>query len=332
VALEVHTETWSHRFARGTLTVVLGRNGAGKTSLARMICGLPSPLGGTLTLGGQEITHTSPRDRSVALVFQEFVNYPSLSVFDNIASPLAARNAANLETRVRELARMLALEDLLDRLPDALSGGQQQRVAIARALAKDAEVLVLDEPFVNLDYKLREALAEELLSLLAATDKVVLYTSSDPHEALSLGDEVVLIEAGCKIQAGPPLEVLQSPATLLAADLMCDPGVNVIDARVAGETLSLGDDAVRIPTPDFLRTRVGAFRLAVRPDDLTPDGTGLTFPATVLLTETNGSDTYAHLEVAGAEWVAQFDGLRRFNEGDAINVAVALDDLLVFDE
>ena len=332
MALEVHTETWSHRFARGALTVVLGRNGAGKTSLARMICGLPTPAGGTLTLDGQEITQTSPRERSVALVFQEFVNYPSLSVFDNIASPLKARNAADIKTRVNELAGMLALSDLLDRLPDALSGGQRQRLAIARALAKDADVLVLDEPFVNLDYKLRESLAEELLSLLAATDKVVLYTSSDPHEALSLADEVVLLHNGQKLQAGPPLQILQAPATLLAADLMCDPGVNVVDARVVGENLSLGEDAVRIKAPNLLRGRDGAFRLAVRPDNLAPEASGLSFPATVLLTETNGSDTYAHLEVAGIEWVAQFDGLRRFKEGEVIDVGVEINDLMVFDE
>ena len=154
----------------GTINVVLGHTGAGKTSLLRMIAGLDRPTGGTIRQGGADITRKLARERSVALVYQQFINYPSLTVRENIASPLRLRGVRDHEPRVRELARMLRIEELLGRLPGELSGGQQQRVAIARALAKGAEIVLLDEPLVNLDYKLREDLRDELRALLGAVE------------------------------------------------------------------------------------------------------------------------------------------------------------------
>ena len=162
---EVHVAGVDLTLAPGTMNVLLGHTGAGKTSLLRIIAGLDRPTQGTVRHGTVDITRRPARMRSVALVYQQFINYPSLTVRDNIASPLRLRRARDTDARVRELARLLRIEDLLDRLPGALSGGQQQRVAIARALAKGAEIVLLDEPLVNLDYKLREDLRDELRAL-----------------------------------------------------------------------------------------------------------------------------------------------------------------------
>ena len=196
-------EGFAHSFATGQTTVVLGANRSGKTDLCRLIAGLHTSARGTVKLDGVDLAALSPRRRPVSLVYQAFINYPNLTVRGNIASPMRAQRlpTAEREKRVHELADMLQLPDLLDRLPHELSGGQQQRLAIARALAKDARVLLLDEPLVNLDFKLREALEHELRSLLRQMSTVVIYTSSDPRDAFALGDEVLLLAAGRKLQA-----------------------------------------------------------------------------------------------------------------------------------
>ena len=218
----------SHRFAPGAITVVLGRNRSGKTRLCRLIAGLEQPASGRIELDGRDITRLPPGRRDVAMVYQAFVNYPHLTVFDNIASPLRAQRAGRdvIDARVTEIAARLGLSELLDRLPAQLSGGQQQRVAIGRALAKGARVLVLDEPLVNLDYKLREELEVELRNMLTDGELTVVYTTSDPRDAFNLGDEVVLLEEGRILQSGPPLAVYRAPASEAAANLMSDPGVN----------------------------------------------------------------------------------------------------------
>ncbi len=289
--------------------MVLGRNRSGKSRLCRVIAGLEPAAGGRVELDGKDQSRKSPGRRSVALVYQAFVNYPNLSVFDNIASPLRAqrRPAAEVRERVRTIARQLQLDALLERLPAALSGGQQQRLAIGRALAKSARVLVLDEPLVNLDYKLREALEFELRAMLRAEDLAVIYTTSDPRDAFNLGDEVVLLDRGCKLQSGTPLEVYERPLTLAAADLMSDPGVNsLIEAGQA---------------------------CAVRPEHLTlnPEGAdSRAFQMQVLSVETNGSETYLHGTVEGLHWVARLRGLHRVGSGQTASLYAPREAVLRF--
>ena len=195
---------FDHDFLPGGMTVVLGRNQAGKTNLCRLIAGLSTQAVGELLLNNESLDKLSPQKRSVAVVFQAFVNYPNWSVAQNIASPMVAagRDKVYTQSRVVELAEKLGLGELLQRMPNELSGGQQQRLAIARALAKEAQVLLLDEPLVNLDYKLREALALELRSLLDDSDTTVIYTTTDPKDAFTLGDDLLLLNGGSKLQAG----------------------------------------------------------------------------------------------------------------------------------
>jgi glycerol transport system ATP-binding protein len=299
-----------HGFAPGTITVVLGRNRSGKSRLCRLIAGLERPERGHVLLDGVDVTALPPGKRSVALVYQTFVNYPNLTVFENLASPLRARRAPAEEVRERVavIAGQLGLDRLLERLPAELSGGQQQRLAIGRALAKRARVLVLDEPLVNLDYKLREALEQELRELLRAEGITVVYTTSDPRDAFNLADEVLLLRNGRVLQSGAPLSVYEHPACLEAAELMSDPGVN--------------------------RLREPAGWRAVRPEQLRfePfDPAGPRFEMRVLGVETNASETYLHGVVDGEHWVARIPGLHRVEPDATVSLHAPSGAVLEFD-
>jgi len=181
------------------VTVLLGATQAGKTSLMRVMAGLDAPSAGHVLADGQDVTGVPVRQRNVAMVYQQFINYPSMTVVDNIASPLRLQGAmdrASIQARVAELAARLHIEPFLERLPAELSGGQQQRVVLARALAKKAPLMLLDEPLVNLDYKLREELRDELSALFAAGDSTVVYATTEPTEALLLGGYTAVLDAG----------------------------------------------------------------------------------------------------------------------------------------
>ncbi len=303
----------SGKFRDGEITVVLGRNRSGKTRLARIIAGFDRGNGGRLLLDGSDITAQAPGQRSVALVYQAFVNYPSWTVAQNLASPMLAQGLARdlIKERVATIARQLELSALLDRYPEALSGGQQQRVAIGRALAKSARVLVLDEPLVNLDYKLRESLQLQLRALLHEFDMTVIYTTSDPRDVFALGDTVMLLADHALVQTGTPLDVYERPATPLAADLMSDPAANRLHE---GKVL-------RMVRPEHLELEAHAA------DDVS-------FATTVLGIETNGSETYLHCEVddlhGRAQWVAKINGLIDDQPGQARTLYAAAGCVLEF--
>ena len=292
----------------GQLAVVLGRNHSGKTRLARTVAGLDAPLGGRLLLDGQDITCTHPGARSVALVYQAFVNYPNLTVAQNIASPLRARGEYSA-ARVAALAASLGLSDTLSRRPEQLSGGQQQRVAIARALAKDPRVLVLDEPLVNLDFKLRESFALELRELMREHGTAALYTTTDPREAFSLADVVLLLDDHQLVQVGSPLELYLNPVNAIAADLMSDPGVNRWHQ----------DGVVHAVRPEQLSLRPTA------PSDKE-------FAVTLLGIETNGQETFLHVRPdADEHWVARVEGLPQgLLEGASVSLFAPADAVMSF--
>ncbi|MDP6375791.1 MAG: ABC transporter ATP-binding protein [Pseudomonadales bacterium] len=299
----------SHEFRRGCINVVLGRNRSGKTRLARVLSGLETSAPGTVVCSDGDVSGADARERRVALVYQAFVNYPNLTVAENIASPMRAQGLSNSEReqRVQDLSARLRIADLLQRFPHELSGGQQQRVAIARALAQDAGVLVMDEPLVNLDYKLREELEMELRALLADTDLTVIYNTSDPRDAFKLGDEVVLMAEHEIIQSGTPLEVYRNPHSLTAASLMSDPGVNVWSEEQS------------------LR--------AVRPEHLTLDSErigDIRFEVVLTGLETNGSETFVHCSYQDNEWVARLGGMRHFEMDSTLALAAASGDVLQF--
>ena len=322
----------------GQLNVLLGATLAGKTSLLRLMAGLDAPTAGRIQEGSgsvwRDVTGLPVRQRDLAMVYQQFINYPSLSVRENMASPLRLRSVAKgeLEQRVATIAEQLRLTPFLERRPAELSGGQQQRTALARALAKDAGLLLLDEPLVNLDYKLREELRAELLQLLRVRSTTVVYATTEPQEALQLGGNVVVMEAGRVVQSGSTLEVFHRPATLAAARAFSDPPLNVLPARfdgtrgiatlVSGTASGLASGLEVALSPAAVAAvraaGVNEFLLALRPHQLHSEPGGcrsLTLQGTVELAEISGSDTYLHVHTAGGDVVAQWRGIHPLSLG-----------------
>ncbi|MFT3813509.1 MAG: ABC transporter ATP-binding protein [Acidovorax sp.] len=333
-AKRVGAETWLHRMDMalhsGAVTVLLGATQAGKTSLMRVMAGLDAPTEGRVRVDGQDVTGTPVRERNVAMVYQQFINYPSLTVADNIASPLKLRGEKHVAARVRELAERLHIEMFLDRLPAELSGGQQQRVALARALAKGAPLMLLDEPLVNLDYKLREELREELTQLFASGDSTVVYATTEPAEALLLGGYTAVLHEGRLLQYGPTAEVFHTPNSLRVARAFSDPPMNLLPAEAVPTGLRLpggGEWNVLLPTglegALTLGLRASALRLHARPGDVAVQGV-------VELAEISGSDTFLHAATPWGELVAQITGVHYVELGSALTLHVNPADAYVF--
>jgi glycerol transport system ATP-binding protein len=313
------------------VTVLLGATQAGKTTLMRVMAGLDKPHAGRVLADGQDVTGMPVRERNVAMVYQQFINYPSMSVADNIASPLKLRGEANIVQRVQALAEKLHIEPFLQRLPAELSGGQQQRVALARALAKKAPLMLLDEPLVNLDYKLREELRDELTQLFAAGDSTVVYATTEPTEALLLGGYTAVLDGGELLQYGPTAEVFRRPKSIRVARAFSDPPMNLLPASSAsiGVTLAAGVNlSVPLPTTASstltIGVRASALRVQQRPGDLA-------LPGQVELAEISGSDTFVHVSTQVGEVVAQLTGVHQFELGSAVTLYLNPAQVYVFD-
>jgi len=296
----------------GAMTVLLGATLAGKTSLMRIMAGLDRPTEGRVRVDGADVTGVPVRQRNVAMVYQQFINYPSMSVYDNIASPLKLRGASDTREKVQAMAARLHIDHLLARYPSELSGGQQQRVALARALAKDAPLILLDEPLVNLDYKLREELRDELSELFAEGRSTVVYVTTEPGEALLLGGHTAVLDAGELLQYGPTAEVFHRPNSIRVARAFSDPPMNLFAARRQdGGFVLQGDVAVARTLPaggDAAITaglRAGALDVEPRPGHIP-------LPGRVKLAEISGSDTFVHAETAAGDVVAQLPGVHRY--------------------
>ncbi|MDP1954187.1 MAG: ABC transporter ATP-binding protein [Polaromonas sp.] len=335
ITKKVGPECWLHEMTiaprAGEVTVLLGATQAGKTSLMRIMAGLDVPSTGRVRVDGTDVTGMSVRERNVAMVYQQFINYPSLKVADNIASPLKLRREADIDVRVREIATRLHIEMFLDRYPAELSGGQQQRVALARALAKGAPLMLLDEPLVNLDYKLREELREELTQLFAAGDSTVIYATTEPGEALLLGGYTAVLDGGELLQYGPTAEVFHSPKSLRVARAFSDPPMNLIAATATARGVQLTGGAelvIALPagaSPALtVGVRASALRETARDDDVTLSGR-------VELAEISGSDTFVHVSTAVGELVAQLTGVHYFDLGATIQLYLYPGHVYVFD-
>lgn len=332
---ETHLRDIDLTFETGSRNVLLGRTLAGKTSLLRILAGLDRPTRGKLIIDGRDVTGVSVRKRSVAMVYQQFINYPSLSVYDNIASPLkiSGMPKSEIDRRVSETAEMLHLETMLDRLPAELSGGQQQRTAIARALVKQAQLLLLDEPLVNLDYKLREELRVELQEIFRRREAIVVYTTTEPSEALMLGGNVVVLDEGRVLQTGPTAAVYQHPDRLRVAEVFSDPPINAMASRVNAEGAFMGND-LPVPMSDHLAGLApGEYRFAFRSNHLWLESRAeadLAITGTVELAEINGSETFIYVNHGGHSFVVQQDGVHAIAMGKPITVFINPCNLFVY--
>ena len=338
ITRQVGAQTWLYPMSLapqpGAVTVLLGATQAGKTSLMRLMAGLDRPSSGQVRVDGLDVTGVPVRERQVAMVYQQFINYPSMTVYDNIASPLklARQSPAAIDRRVRELADRLHIGVFLERLPAELSGGQQQRVALARALAKNAPLMLLDEPLVNLDYKLREGLRDELSALFAAGDATVVYATTEPGEALLLGGYTAVMDRGELLQYGPTAEVFHRPRSLRVARAFSDPPINLLPAEVADGGLVLGNglhlalDLPRHATRALtLGLRANLLRVQGRPGDVRLDGQ-------VELAEISGSDTFVHVATPVGELVVQLTGVHDFQLGTTVALHLDPGQALVFDQ
>ncbi|WP_066267908.1 ABC transporter ATP-binding protein [Hydrogenophaga palleronii] len=331
VGRETHLHPLSLSLAPGAVTVLLGATQAGKTSLMRVMAGLDPASAGRVLADGVDVTRVPVRQRNVAMVYQQFVNYPSMTVAQNIASPMRLRGERDVDQRVRELAGRLHIEMFLDRLPAELSGGQQQRVALARALAKQAPLMLFDEPLVNLDYKLREELREELTHLFATSDATVVYATTEPAEALLLGGHTAVLDAGELLQYGPTAEVFHAPQSIRVARAFSDPPMNLIPADALADGVRVPGGAVwpvalppNAPARLVLGVRAGGLRVLGRPGDIAMAGR-------VELAEIAGSDTFVHVHSEVGELVAQLTGVHDCALGEPITLYLQPGALFVFD-
>jgi len=329
---ETHIAPTSLALAPGSLNVLLGPSLSGKTSLLRLMAGLDRPTSGSIFDNGKDVTGVGVRKRNVAMVYQQFVNYPAMTVYENIASPLrlAKTPAAELDAKVRGAAELLRLTPYLQRTPLTLSGGQQQRTALARALVKGAGLVLLDEPLANLDYKLREELRDELPRIFAASGAILVYATTEPTEALLLGGNTATLSEGRVTQFGPTVEVFRKPGDLITAQTFSDPPLNTIAATKTGARFDL-EGGTALPAPKGLAD--GPYVLGVRPHHLALDAqdkAAVAVAAQVSVTEITGSESFVHFPFGGTDWVMLTPGVHEYEPGAQVKVYIDAARVMVF--
>jgi glycerol transport system ATP-binding protein len=321
---------------KGTLSVLLGPTLSGKTSIMRLLAGLDKPSTGRVLAEGKDVTGIDVRRRSVAMVYQQFINYPSLTVYENIASPLRVQGKPRIEIekRVAEAAKLLRLEPYLERTPLQLSGGQQQRTAIARALVKGADLVLLDEPLANLDYKLREELRAELPRIFEASGAIFVYATTEPSEAMLLGGRSVCMWEGEILQTGDTPKVYRHPDTLRVAQVFSDPPLNVVRAEKRDGVIQYASGVVAPATGLYAKLNNGEYRVGFRAHQLElangQPGRHV-FPATVTVTEITGSESFVHLTRDSLNWVAVLHGVHEYEPGHALDAVLDPDNVFVFE-
>ncbi len=321
VGAETHIYETSLAFADKGFNVLLGATGAGKTTLIKLLAGLEKPTSGQVWIKGRDVTRVNTQRRNISLVHQFFVNYPTMTVFENIASPLrvSGLSRAERDRRVREAADLLKLGPMLKRRPSELSGGQQQRTALARAIVKESDLVLLDEPLANLDYKLREELRDELPRLFAGRGATVIYATSEPSEALLLGGTTATMREGRVVQFGPTAEIYRTPSDLTAAEVFSDPPINTAQVTKAGDRITLNGGVSWPASGPIAAAADGDYTIGVRPHFVRPKAAteGLVeLSGKVLITELSGSESVAHFALGDRSWVSQSHGVYQFRVGE----------------
>jgi glycerol transport system ATP-binding protein len=337
VGPETHIRDVSLTLERGSLNVLLGATLSGKTSLMRLMAGLDAPSKGRVVVDGKDVTGLPVQRRSVAMVYQQFINYPSLTVFENIASPLrvARLPRTEIEARVRDAAKLLKLEPFLDRKPLNLSGGQQQRTAVARALVKRADLVLLDEPLANLDYKLREELREELPRIFAASGAIFVYATTEPQEALLLGGNTATLFEGTVTQFGPTPRVYREPGDLTTARVFSDPPLNILRATKRGPSVALSTGGELRAVGAFATVPDGTYAVGFRAHHLSLDpitGEAIAMTAVVSVSEITGSESFVHLDAGEHRFVALAPGVRRLEPGSEVRAYLDPSRIFLFGE
>ena len=331
----------------GEFMVLVGPSGCGKSTTLRMIAGLEEISGGTVAIDGEVVNHVLPKDRDIAMVFQNYALYPHMNVHENMAFGLKLRkvDAREIERRVREAATLLGLESLLDRRPRELSGGQRQRVAVGRAIVRQPKVFLFDEPLSNLDAQMRVTMRSEIAKLHDRLGATMIYVTHDQVEAMTMGDRICVMNEGRIEQVDAPLALYQQPRSLFTAGFIGSPPVNLFRGTLenlgsalrfvgngqAGPPLVLDLPAERATSA---RPRLGkTVIIGIRPEDVheATSPTPVHASARVELAEAMGAETYVHLSAGDTTFVARVAASRTYRRGEVIEVTFALTKVLFFD-
>ncbi len=322
---QTHIHPTDLELQNGTMNVLLGPTLSGKTSLMRLMAGLDVPNSGRVFWNGEDVTGTRVQDRKVAMVYQQFINYPSMTVYDNIASPmkLVGKSRAEIDAAVRATADLMQLTPMLDRKPLELSGGQQQRCALARALVKNAGLVLLDEPLANLDYKLREELRAEIPKIFEKSGSIFVYATTEPEEALLLGGNTATLWEGRVTQFGATPSVYRRPVDATTARVFSDPPMNFLTVTKRDGKLTFGDGQ-SVAVPGALAQRAdGTYTAGFRPNhlELSPKAAdAMVFKTRLNVTEITGSETFVHLDHQGERWVGLVHGVHSLDLGQPLEV------------
>ena len=294
----------------GEFVVFVGPSGCGKSTLLRMIAGLEPISGGDVLIDGKRVNDEPPRNRDIAMVFQDYALYPHKSLYDNMAFGLRLRKTpeAEINTRVMDAARLLHIEHMLDRKPAALSGGQRQRVAIGRAIVRQPKVFLFDEPLSNLDAQLRGEMRVEIKKLHQRLGATIIYVTHDQVEAMTLADQIAVLSAGRTMQYGSPQHIYNTPAALFVAGFTGSPPMNLVPCEIKNQALHVGGMALDAPA-SLIAAAAGAGKLSfgIRPENIALQSSPHTTQAVakVVLTEPLGAETLVTFKIGSAELVAR---------------------------
>jgi len=339
IEMKVGVETYIHqtslKLEKNTINILLGSTLAGKTTLMQIMAGLLKPTNGEIWFNEKNVTGLKVQERNVSMVYQQFINYPNFSVYENIASPLKITgvDSKEIKERVGKVAELLKLSSMLDKKPDELSGGQQQRTALARALVKDSDLILLDEPLANLDFKLREELREELPKLFENRECIVVYATTEPTDALMMGGNTATLLEGKVIQYGKTLDVYNNPKNLNSAEVFSEPPMNITEVKKVGDVCSFLDGSAQWKTN--VNIKDGNYKIGIRPHNVTINkngGNSVEIKGKILISELSGSESLIHFKNGKFNWVSLSSGSHQMNIGDEIKLYMNVDESLFFDQ
>ncbi len=335
VGIDTHIYSTNLKLEKNTINILLGSTLAGKTTLMQIMAGLDKPTTGEIWFNGENVTGKEVQKRNCSMVYQQFINYPNFTVFENIASPLKITGVKpdEIKERVGKVAELLKLSAMLNKKPDELSGGQQQRTALARALVKDSDLILLDEPLANLDFKLREELREELPKLFEDRDCTVVYATTEPQDALMIGGNTATLLEGKVIQYGKTLDVYNKPENLISARVFSDPPMNIAEINKSGEKFKIENNNVEWKSN--LKIKDGKYKIGIRPHNITTYKEGnnsVEINGKVLISELSGSESLIHFTNGKLNWVSLSNGIQSKNIGEDTKLYMNIDEFLYFDQ
>ena len=334
VGADTHVYSADLTLEPGSFNILLGTTLAGKTTLMQLMAGLEKPTSGEIWFNGIDVTGVPVQKRNVSMVYQQFINYPNMTVFENIASPLRVSKLSEevIKQRVGDMADLMKISAMLDRQPSELSGGQQQRTAMARAMVKASDLILLDEPLANLDFKLREELRDELPRIFSERNCIVAYATTEPTESLLFGGRTAALHEGHIVDFGPTGEIYRHPASLVSAKVFSEPPINTANVTKTGNRIALNDHVswkAHRSLPD------GKYTIGIRAHHVLPikkKKDAVPIDGTIQVAELSGSESMIHFDAYGDSWVSLSHGVHPFETGQKATLYADVSRSFYFDQ